>query len=337
MTQAPQQKAIKEDERSILLARQGYLLNNQRQGRLRDQADRTLRILLSEPYFAVSPFPSTFFAVAFGPNGRQMAAFAGDDRVYLWDLSRPGKQPDILTPPRNVGVWSLAFSPDGKSLVAGLGTAGSSQGGLLIWNLEQPDALPVFLEEHEGKVFSLAFSPNGKFLTAGGNRDLTLWRWDPNGSAISPIHLRIGSSTEIMEGSDVRRAVAFSPDGKILATGETNGVVSLWNPLDPVTPVAILHAHEGPVESLAFNSDGKTLASGGQDNLVKLWNLKNPNTPSAVLHGHQQSIISLAFSPGWSHFWPQAAEIRESDYGLLIDLSYFSLLYWIRKGGMCLV
>ncbi|MBI2920392.1 MAG: WD40 repeat domain-containing protein [Planctomycetes bacterium] len=66
------------------------------------------------------------------------------------------------------------------------------------------------------------------------------------------------------------RAVAFSPDGKTLATAGERGVVRLW---DPATgePVRSIAAHEGAVNALSFSPSGKTLASGGEDKRIGRW------------------------------------------------------------------
>jgi WD40 repeat protein len=88
-------------------------------------------------------------------------------------------------------------------------------------------------------------------------------------------------------------SVAFSLDGRTLASGSVDRTIRLW---DPVTGEirATLEGHEGSVLAVAFSPDGGTLASGSRDNTVKLWEI-GAQTPRATLRGYTDS--SLAFSP----------------------------------------
>jgi WD40 repeat protein len=67
-------------------------------------------------------------------------------------------------------------------------------------------------------------------------------------------------------------AVAFSPDGKMLATAESHGIATLWE-VGSVRKLGIVHAGGEPFYSLAFSDDGKTFATGGADGIVRLWDV----------------------------------------------------------------
>lgn len=91
------------------------------------------------------------------------------------------------------------------------------------------------------------------------------------------------------------RSVAFSPDGKMLATGSEDNTAKVWN-LETGEPILTLEGHRNFVASVAFSFDGKKLATGSEDNTVKIWNLENGKLDT-TLKGHDASVVSVAFSP----------------------------------------
>ncbi|MEG4200296.1 WD40 domain-containing protein [Microcoleus sp. Pol12A5] len=90
-------------------------------------------------------------------------------------------------------------------------------------------------------------------------------------------------------------SVAFSRDGKTLASASGDNTIKLWN-LQTEKPIATLTGHSNPVSSVAISPDGTTLASASDDHTIKLW---NPQTgkPIATLTGHSNPVISVAISP----------------------------------------
>jgi WD40 repeat protein/energy-coupling factor transporter ATP-binding protein EcfA2 len=96
--------------------------------------------------------------------------------------------------------------------------------------------------------------------------------------------------------SDIIVGVAFSPDGKVLASGGYDNTVILWDVQNRQPIDQPLKGHTGFVQSVAFSPDGKTLASSGDDGTVILWDVESRQIVDQ-LKGHSNTIRSVAFSP----------------------------------------
>jgi WD40 repeat protein len=182
-------------------------------------------------------------------------------------------------------VTSVAFSPDGKTIVSG-----TKEGILKLWNLAGKEIKSF---NHSAKVTSVTFIPDGTTVASGGE-DNTVKLWHLNGKEL----------LQTCKGhTDYVTSLAVSPDGKTIASGSRDKTVRLWSwdGKECRQKMKIL-AHDNGVTSIAFSPNGKIIASGSSDNNVKLWRSEDGKIQitfkeTGKTTSHDSSVKSIAFSP----------------------------------------
>jgi WD40 repeat protein len=264
--------------------------------------------------------------VTFSPDGKTIATASADGSVKFWDAAT-GKLQETLKAHDDI-VAAVAFSKDG----AHFATA-NFDGTAKVWAANRE--LLHTLRGHRGAVMSVAFNPNGRALATGGiDGTVRVWELEPgkasegriqrthaswvNAVAYQPDGLglaSVSSDNEIRFNPGIGklltirpklaeiRSVAYSPDGKWLATGTRYGITKVWD--NNGDAVATLKGqHTGDVWAVGFSSDGKWLATGDGD-----W-----NKPSDIVLWE----VPAARPEGFTTTWKERTRLKHSNEVLCI-------------------
>lgn len=240
----------------------------------------------------------SIWSVAFSPDGHIMAGSGDNGRIQLWDVTDPA-HPRPQGRPLNVGteqVWSVAFSPTGRTLASA-----DYDGTVQLWDVMDPasaHALGPPLDINVDNPNSISFRSDGNILAFGGwgtqanHENGVVELWDVANPA-DPQLLE-----DLPSGTNLARAVAFSPNTRILVSGNYDGSVQYWlrrksGHTSPLAPQI------GGIYAAAFSPNSRTLATGGATGL-QLWDVTAPGRPQLAgqpLTGYNSWINSVAFSP----------------------------------------
>ena len=197
-------------------------------------------------------------------------------------------------------VKELIFTPDGKSLIS----AGDDK-VVRIWDVETGELKSALRGQigdgNEGKIFAAALNPDGETVAVGGYF---------SDDSIRLFNRNTGALTTILQGhTNVILDLAFSPDGKWLASGSSDKTVRLWGvgglSPDPtgtvrLAPTHTLAGHTDRVYGVAFSPDAARAASASDDDTLRLWDVSDGKLLRKMT-GHKNDVNALAYSPDGKH------------------------------------
>ncbi|WP_414541409.1 WD40 repeat domain-containing protein [Nostoc sp. CCY0012] len=260
-------------------------------------ADKTIKVWNVNPGKIISTLEGhtdTVREIAISSDDQTLVSGSGDKTIKVWNLQTF----EIIRTinPNGGPVWSVAISSDGQTLVSG-----TEDGNIQIWNFHTGQLLRT-IQGHESRVFSVAISPDGETLATGG-LDTTIKIWDiytgELRQAISPKDMARDSGTlprtPIAQHNDAVRYVAFSRDGKTLASASWDQSIKIWD-LQTGKLLHTLLGHTSRVVTLSMGLDGQTLLSGSIDNMIKMWDMQTGNLLQ-TLSGHNDWVLALATNP----------------------------------------
>jgi WD40 repeat protein len=281
-------------------------------------------------------------SVAFSPDDHFVLTSGWwDNTARLWDIATGRRVRSFV---HTAAVESVAFSPDGKSVVTG-----SLDHTARMWDTATGNQIREF-DGNMDAVLSVAFSSNGRFVVTG-SRDNTARLWD----VITGQQVRsfIGHTDSVF-------SVAISPDCQLVLTGGADGTARLWDAatgqelrsfeVDSPDSVAFspdghsmivaaeiamrlfdvatgqqirsFAGHTSDVSSVAFSPDGRSVVTG-KDNIIRLWDAATGQQIRSFA-GHQGHVTCVAFSPNGrslvSGSWDKTVRLWDIDTGQQIRI-----------------
>jgi WD40 repeat protein len=248
-------------------------------------------------------------------------------------------------------VQSVAFSPDGRTLVSGGGTYGR-KGELILWDVSSRK-MRAALRNLPDAITCVAFSADGLSLAAATyDNAVKLWdsvtgeevatllghRCPASSLAFSRDGRMLLSASFLEQGVFVWNVpsgrkewsfpgmapVALSPDGRTIAACGNQYQVKLWD-VATRKEICLLAGHTAPLITMTFSPNSRMLATAGFDNTVRLWDVAGRRLRT-IFTGHETPVVALAFSAGMTTLASGSLDRTVKLWNLASGEEYYTLL-----------
>jgi WD40 repeat protein/class 3 adenylate cyclase len=266
------------------------------------------------------PYTSIVWVVAFSPDGKYILTGHDDSTARLWD-AQSGKELRVFTGGHTAGINKLYFSPDGKNILTA-----SFDKSLILW--DTATGREIYRITTEPELSNTIFSHDGKYIFTI-SADQKVRRWDAeSGKEIGVIFeapeatwrifntaddkymLTIGNMTQLWDldtGQKVREfsfdpapinRFGLSPDGNLMVTGGTDGVVRLWDTKSG-SEIRRFVGHTTILYAVAFSPDKKYILTAGADNTARVWDINTGREIRRIICPDLVNTIVLSPDGEW--------------------------------------
>ena len=245
-------------------------------------------------------FQASALTLAVSPDSKIIATGHTDGIVRVWNTKT--EQIDSLLTGHESDVEQIAFSPDGTLLVTA-----SSDGTGKLWDVAA--GKPLHVVEAPPHCVSAAFSPDGQTFAISSENNAMIF----DAASGKRLHLLRGHQHTV-------KRIAFSPNGRWLATGSEDRTIRIWDVRTGKTR-NVIASHQAQIYSLAFSPDGRTVASGDELGTIAFSHVEtgrflfdrqvasgeisclhfSPNGKTLAATNHRKQVI-LLHAPGLSTF-----------------------------------
>lgn len=226
-------------------------------------------------------------SLVFATDGKYL--FSGgsenDGSIRVWSIEKGKELEDLRAQQTN--VVSLSITPNGKMLVS------SGKDAIVhLWDLTRKrdeddfvlEEFDIAFLEHSYEVLSTVISPDGNILVSGALDGIRVWTITPS----RPLY-------KLAEIGNPVYALAFNPNGYVVASGNDDGRVQFWNVREG-SFISEFFPHKEPITKLLFTPDGKKLITASDDRTIKIWDLETGQLVHTLI-GHTGTVRTLALNP----------------------------------------
>lgn len=229
-------------------------------------------------------------AVAWSPNGTRIASASDDRTVQIWDATS-GKQL-LIFKGHSEKVTALAWSPDGLRIASA-----SMDKTAQVW--DSATGRTLFVQRgHSDGVAAVSWSPDGRYVVSGGlDKMVHVWEWtkDSRRNFFTSFLFSDRSARTYRGHSQRINAVAWSPNGRLIASASGDKTIHVWDPSNGKTTLTYRNVG-GATNALTWAPDSRRIAAASNDKTVQVWDVMTPNLLSAY-HGHSSYVMGVAWAP----------------------------------------